>query len=329
MDVVTYTGTASGAVVSTPNMSPDVVWIKDRGNTFNHQLFDTIRGANSALLPNLTSAATNYNSFTSFDSTGFTVPNVNGTGANGNNHVAWTWDAGSSTVTNTDGTVASQVRANPTAGISIVYVTANETTGNGGTVGHGLGKKPEFIIQKNVGATTVWTTQHVGLGGMSGHYIRLNQTIAGANDPGWNISEPTSSVMSIDPGYLEGNTDADVIYYVFAPVEGFSAFGSYTGSTTLPFIYTGFRPRWILFKRTDATNNWFIVDTERDSYNGLESYLSPDLSNAEATAANIADAVSNGFKLRGASNYYGFNATGGTYIYAAFAEHPFKTSRAR
>jgi len=324
MDVALYTGTSSGAVVSTPNMSPDLVWIKDRGNTFNHQLFDTIRGANSALLPNLTSAENNYNSFTSFDSTGFTVPNVNGSGADGNNHVAWTWDAGSSTVSNTDGAITSQVRANPTAGVSVVtWTSASSSTTN--SFGHGLAKTPEFIVMKsrnNIGNNNNWLTYHSALGATK--YLRLNTTDAATTTNIW-VSGPSSSVVNIEAGAWQ---PGDWITYAFAPVEGFSSFGSYTGNGSAdgPFVYTGFRPRTIIYKRTDSTGNWSIWDSARTPYNGANARLFADLSLAEDAFYN-PDYLSNGFKLRSTNS--AANASGGTYVYAAFAEHPFKTSRAR
>jgi hypothetical protein len=336
MDVALYTGTSSGAVVSTPNMSPDLVWIKDRGNTFNHQLFDTIRGANSALLPNLTSAENNYNSFTSFDSTGFTVPNVNGTGANGNNHVAWTWDAGSSTVSNTDGSITSQVRANPTAGFSIVTYTGDGSSPK--TVGHELDVAPYFLIAKNRdSSTTNWQCYHIGAQSSGALQLRLNSTTnANSNVSVWNDTAPTSSVFSIGSG-LNSNTEKFVAY-CFAPVEGFSSFGTYVGdgsSSNGPFVYTGMRPKWIMVKNITTTGgSWVIYDTERDVDNLSTQRLAAN-SDAQENDGTIVsnsttlgfDVLSNGFKLKIAGLNH--NNSGDTYIYAAFAEHPFKTSRAR
>jgi len=323
MDVALYTGTSSGAVVSTPNMSPDLVWIKDRGNTFNHQLFDTIRGVNSALLPNLTSAENNYNSFTSFNPTGFTVPNVNGTGANGNNHVAWTWDAGSSTVSNTDGTITSQVRANPSAGFSVVTYTGTDANA---TVGHGLGITPELLLVKNRTTSFDWAVYHSALGGTK--YLKLNTTDQAVTASGrWSNTDPTTTVFSVGNSTATGNSD-NYVAYCFAPVEGYSAFGSYTGNGSVdgPFVFTNFHPRWVLIKRTDTTSNWTIIDTERQGYNVDNDPLYANLSDIEGTT-DLADILSNGFKLRSAN--VGVNASAGTYIYASFAEQPFSLARAR
>ena len=237
---------------------------------------------------------------------------------------------------NFDGSIISRVRANPAAGFSIVSVTA-DASDHGSTVGHGLNAKPEMIIEKRRDASSNWYVHHSGLGDMSGSYLRLNARNAKATDSTWNISEPTSSVISVDPGYLHSNTNADVIYYLFAPVDGYSAMGSYTGngSTDGPFVYTGtgLRPRWVMIKRINSTGDWILYDTVRSDYNAISKKLYPNQSFAEngnigdTDAKNLLDHLSNGFKLRHTSS--NSNASGSTYIYLAFAENPFKTARAR
>ena len=318
---VTYTGTSSTQSISTPNLSPDVVWIKDRGNIFNHQLFDTIRGVNSSLLTNLTSAENNYNSFTSFDSTGFTVPNVNGTGANGNNHVAWTWEAGGSGSSNTDGSSTSTVSANPTAGFSIVSYTGTMAAA---TVGHGLGVAPDFIITKNRDSSRNWRVQHASLGPTK--YLSLNLSdAAGTASSVWNNTAPTSTVFSVaNDGGSNGNTE-DIIAYCFAEVEGYSKFGSYTGNGNAdgPFVYCGFRPAWIMVKNTTTAQGWYISDNKRDTYNQVNRALFASSNSAESSATTGAsyDFLSNGFKPRTSNN--DSNGSNDVYVFMAFAENPF------
>ena len=237
--------------------------------------------------------------------------------------------------------IASTVRANPAAGFSIVSVTA-DADADGDTVGHGLNAKPEMIIEKNISAASPWYVHHSGLGDMSGSYLRLNGTNAKATDNTWNVSEPTSLVISADPGYLHANTNADVIYYCFAPVDGYSSFGSYTanGSADGPFVFTGMRPKFIMIKASSNAGDmtyasWLIVDSERDTYNVSDAGLFANKASIEGTrgvgsgtAGTWLDILSNGFKIR----YNGTEVNGvssQTYIYAAFAENPFKTARAR
>jgi hypothetical protein len=330
MDVVTYTGTASALSLSTPNMSPDLVWIKRRNNAWYHRLYDSVRGAgtSTALYSNAADAEGSLNSedLDSFDSTGFTVgpaSPANGINATGEPFVAWTWDAGSSTVTNTDGSITSQVRANPSAGFSIVSYTQPS---GAQTVGHGLGVAPVLIITKARNVANDWFTYSLEL--PTTHYLVLHSTGAAVNYGVaiWNNTRPTSTVFSVGAA-LDGN---NYIAYCFAPVEGYSAFGSYTGNGSAdgPFVYTGFRPKWILFKQSSASgNSWYIYDSVRGAYNVVTQRLMPDASVAELTNFNTLDMLSNGWKVRDANSAW--NASGATYIYAAFAEHPFQSARAR
>jgi len=333
MDVALYTGNGSTQTISGLDFSPDLVWIKNRAQTDNHKLLDMVRGATNELESSyLVAEVANADGLTAFNSDGFALGADVEYNTNTEAYVAWTWDAGSSTVTNTDGSITSTVRANPAAGFSIVSVT-EAAHADGSTVGHGLNAKPEMIIEKRTDQSSPWYVQHSGLGDMSGSYLRLNATSAKATDSTWNISEPTSSVISVDPGYLHSNTNADVIYYLFAPVDGYSSIGSYVGNGSLdgPFVYTGFRSRWILHKSisSELYSNWHIYDTARDAYNPVDLELYPNLSNVEGNIpGGDFDILSNGFKVR--TNFSGgWNTSGITYIYVAFAEHPFKTARAR
>jgi len=219
--------------------------------------------------------------------------------------------------------IASTVRANPTAGISIVSYSG---TGSALTVGHGLNAAPEFLIVKNRSSVGSWFVYHKSIGATK--YLNLDTTAAVATGALWGNTDPTSSVVS-SSGASTGSSGQNYVMFAFSPVEGFSAIGSYVGngSTNGPFVYTGFRPAWILYKRKDASgNDWTILDSTRGPTNVIDEYLQASNSNAE-NAHTMFDFLSNGFKPRLTSA--GHNASGGTYVYIAFAEHPFKTARAR
>ena len=332
MDVVTWTGNgASSRDITNLAFNPDLVWVKNRSGGQWHNLIDSVRGASRDLYSNAANAeALNDTSGTvsAFNSNGFTLAagsvDASDVNASGSSYVAWTWDAGSSTVSNTDGSITSSVRANPSAGFSIVGYTC-QSSGTG-TIGHGLGVAPEFIITKQRAGTSFnWTCYHKAIGLQ---YILLNSTAAaGTSSTVWPTAA-TSTVFTQGTGFTSGG---DMSALCFAPVDGYSSFGSYTGNgnTDGPFVYTGFRPRWVMVKCSSAANGWVILDTARDSYNLALSQLIPNLSNAEDTTNNYfrCDLLSNGFKLRTSSSPS--NSSGATYIYAAFAENPFQHARAR
>jgi hypothetical protein len=341
MDVKLYTGNGSTQTISGLGFSPDLVWIKNRttGGS-SHVIQDVVRGATAYLLSNRTDAENTNTSndwFRAFTSDGFTVAASTTGGvatgewnANTTSYVAWTWDAGSSTVTNTDGSISSQVRANASAGFSIVTYTG---TGVNGTVGHGLNVAPRMIISKSRnnanGDAGFWDVYHIGLTSAL-YFLKLNTTDAQtAASTVWNSTAPTSSVYSVGSasGTNAGST-ATYVAYCFSPVVGYSSFGSYTGNGSADgsFVYTSHLPKLILIKRTDTTSNWTILDTSRLGYNVDNNPLFPNLSNAEATT-DLLDITSNGFKLR--STDASVNASGGTYIYASWASSPFNYSRAR
>ena len=242
----------------------------------------------------------------------------------GRTYVAWQWKAGGTAVTNTDGTITSSVSANQTSGFSVVTFTT-QASGTA-TVGHGLsvlGVAPSLIIVKIRSIANAWNTYNKASG--AGNYLQLNTTAAQAADATlWNNTAPTSSVFSLGAPWAGSYT---TVAYCWAPIAGYSAFGSYTGNGSAdgPFIYTGFRPRWIMIKRTDSTSSWYIIDTSINPYNEEKTTLYANLSNAEGTNANFLDGLSNGFKMRES----GVAVNGATYIYAAFAENPFKYANAR
>jgi hypothetical protein len=332
-DVKLYTGNNSTNTISGLGFSPDFVWIKSRSSTYDNRVFDTVRPLNARLFTSATSAevtSTVNDNFVSFNSDGFTLGTAtgpdNGSNQNGSTFVAWTWDAGSSTVTNTQGSITSSVRANATAGFSVVSWSANNAANQ--SIGHGLGVTPAFIIHKNRTTAGNWNCWFTGFS--NDEYINLNGTGAKASTGGglW-YQTPTSSVFYIGftGSAINSGTDA-IISYCFAPVVGYSSFGSYTGngSTDGPFVFTGMRPRWVLVKRTSSTGNWNLFDTSRSDSNLVNKYLLPNDSGAEFTFS-FGDILSNGFKLRDTSADW--NASGSTYVYAAFAEAPINYSRAR
>jgi hypothetical protein len=345
MDATTYTGNGTNprSITNSASFKPDFVWVKTRSVSRNHVLFDSVRGAGSTkgLFSNLTDAeggsagneTSVYGYLSSFNSDGFSTAvgstNNNYYNTNADTYVAWQWQAGQGvTSSNTNGSITSTVSVNATAGFSVVTYTGNGSTG---TVGHGLGVAPSFILVKNRTSTIDnWQVYHSSLGNTQ--RLTLNTTnAADAPSPGmWNSTSPTSSVFSV--GNQTGvNAATTYVAYCWAPVAGFSQFGSYTGngSTDGPFVYTGFRPRYVMFKRTDtggAGFDWYIVDTVRNTYNASGTSLWADLPDAEVSGTFI-DILSNGFKFRGTST--GYNGSGGTYIYACFAENPFKYALAR
>ena len=342
MDVLTWTGNgASSRAITGLNFQPDWVWDKMRSDSYQHAIVDSVRGGNQVLHSNSTSAEdTNwqYGYVSSFDSNGFTIQAGSTSSENWNlnaaTFVAWNWNAGGSTVTNTTGSINSQVRASTTAGFSIVTWTLGST--NNSTIGHGLGVAPSMIIVKNRSAVAQWLVyQSANTSSPATQYLALEATQATTTDSrAWNNTLPTSSVFTIGNAAWWGSSSNNMVAYCFAPIAGYSAFGSYTGngSTDGPFVYTGFRPKYWLIKRTDSSDFWVTDNSVTSPYNLTSKYLLPNTADAEGdTGSNPAgqamDVLSNGFKLRNTNS--GRNASGGTYIYMAFAENPFKYSLAR
>lgn len=337
MAAVTYNGTGSSQTITTsssnsgnnPNgttFQPDWVWVKGRSGATDHALYDAVRGVQLQLESNTTGVETTETTgLTAFTSSGFTTGALAQMNTNTATYVAWEWNAGGSNATNTSGSITSTVRANTSAGFSVVTYTG---TGANATVGHGLGVAPSMIIVKNR-STSDWAVYHKST--TAAGVLWLNLTNAyGAFSAAWNSTEPTSTVFSVGTATATNASSSSThVAYCFAPVTGYSAFGSYTGngSTDGPFVYTGFRPRYVMIKRTDTTSDWTVFDTSRNSYNVSNLRLWANLSDAESSTSSTMDILSNGFKLRTSDAFA--NASGGTYIYACFAENPFKISRAR
>jgi len=322
MDVALYTGNGTSQTISGLGFSPDWVWLKKRSGLADHYLYDQVRGATYRLYSNTTDAeSTSATGLTAFTSDGFSLGSANDVNQSSNTYAAWCWDGGSSTVSNTDGSITSSVRANTTAGFSIVTASPAQTANS---IGHGLGAEPYLIISKSRTVTYDWNVYHKDLG--TGQFLRLNTTATAQSSSGY-WGTVNSTTFGVATGN-NANNSGDMVYYCFAPVEGYSAFGSYTGngSSDGPFVYTGFRPRWVLYKAaTGSAYYWGIYDTERDKSNICSANLAPNASDGEGSYSYL-DILSNGFKPRAAGN---LNESGSTYIYAAFAENPFKKSRAR
>ncbi|MDB4682306.1 hypothetical protein OAE68_01355 [Synechococcus sp. AH-551-A10] len=321
-DTKLYTGTGSALTISNYGFSPDLAWIKCRNATLGHNLVDTVRGANYTLFSNTTGAeSTQTDRLTAFTSDGFTLGTNAAVNTSSNTHVAWAWDAGDSTVSNTDGTITSQVRASAASGFSIVKWTGDQ---NKRTIGHGLNKKPDLIIWKSATYTSNWAVWHSAFA--DNEVIFLNSTAAKAgNSDYFDNSAPTSTVFPVD---AFANKNLTNLAYVFTSVEGYSAFGSYTGNGSAdgPFVYTGHSVAWVMIRRTDAVSEWVIYDVARDTYNIGGRRLYPDLSNLEGqNTSHYIDILSNGFKVRSPAGGM-LNASGEPYIYMSFASNPFASN---
>ena len=320
-------GTAGNAVTFDGNsdMQPDFVWSKRRDSATSNVLKNTSAGGTSDndlhLVSDLTQAESTYAQYRmDFDSDGFTLDGVGDSGFQGigTSMVSWSWKAnGGTTSSNTDGTVTSTVQVNTDAGFSIVTWTTGLLGGNH-SVGHGLGVKPAMFITKSRGGTSSWWTWHQGMAGDTSYVnLQLNTAELTFSDI-WGDGI-TSSVFGYNyPATV--NANQTYIAYCFAEKQGYSKFGNYKGvGSGSPFVYTGFKPALVICKRTDSTNDWGIVDSKRETYNGATKTLFADLTNAESSTYTV-DLLSNGF--RPSSNHSIFNQSGGSYIYMAFAENP-------
>jgi len=319
-----YTGTGSSLGVTGVGFQPDWTWIKGRSGATDHGLYDAVRGVQKQLESNQTGAETTETTgLTAFGSDGFTVGALAQLNTSSATYVAWNWKANGAGSSNTDGTISSTVSANTTSGFSIATYTGNGSSSQ--TVGHGLGVALGMVIIKTKSNSDNWRVWHTSL--TSGQTLTLNST-AGQAAAGFWPSSPSTSVVYLGTDTSVNSNTWTYVMYAFAPVAGYSAFGSYVGngSTDGPFVYTNHRPAFVLIKRTDTTSNWTILDFQREGYNVDNDPLFPNLSNAEGTT-DLADLLSNGFKLR--STDASVNASGGTYIYMSLASNPFKYSLAR
>jgi hypothetical protein len=319
-----YTGTGSSLANTfdgNSDMQPDFVWIKERSGVADHALYDSSRGVEKQLESNTTTAeTTEATGLTAFGSDGFTVGALAQVNTSSDTYVAWGWKAnGGTTSSNTEGNVTNTLQVNQDAGFSISKFTSI-ISGNT-TIGHGLGVTPDVFIVKIASGAGGWWMNHKGLTNQSDRYVGLH-SLQAETTLSWGAA-PTSTLITAAPGFI-GNGTTTVMCYAFAEKQGYSKFGKYTGAGSgSPFVYTGFKPALVICKRTDSTNDWGIVDSKRETYNGATKTLFADLTNAESSTYTV-DLLSNGFKP--SSNHSIFNQSGGSYIYMAFAENPFTTS---
>ena len=330
-----YTGNGSSRSITfdgDEDMQPDWSWFKARSQSYNHALFDSVRGATKLIRSNQNTAEeTHSTTLTAFNSNGFSLGGGDAfTNVNTETYVSWHWKASGSTASNTDGTnITSTVSANTTAGFSIVSYTGSGTISD--TVGHGLGTTPNVVIIKNRDTgTSGWNVHHSSLS--SGYNLQLQATSAQFNSTGQgHIGTVGSSTF----GFVAGSSGNDqvndssekYIAYCFAEKKGFSKFGSYTGNgnTDGTFVYTGFKPAWFIVKKSSASgDSWVIIDSKRFPHNFVDKFIYADESDAESGSAERLDFLSNGIKIRATHSF--INTSGATYIYMAFAENPFVSS---
>jgi len=337
-NTITYTGTGASLANTGVGFQPDWVWIKGRSGATDHGLYDAVRGVQKDLVSNSTAAETTQTTgLTAFGSDGFTVGALAKLNTSAATYVAWNWLGANTTVSNTSGSITSTVSANTTSGFSIVSWTG---TGANGTVGHGLGTTPAIIITKARSAfgSDAWYVVHQKSWGNDGNGLVLNNTAGIYNRvtdlAGTGITAWSSSTFTINQGSASflNNTSIPYIAYCFAEVKGYSKFGSYTGngSTDGTFVYTGFKPAFVMWKCTDNIGeNWCMLDNKRDTFNLSIRRISAESSAVEAVGGGsgtaIFDMLSNGFKHRGSGSVS--NGSGNNYIYMAFSENPFVSSK--
>ena len=324
-----YTGDGSSRSIpldGSEDMQPDWVWIKARSQAYNHAVFDVVRGATKLIRANQTTAEeTHSTTLTAFNSDGFSLGGGDAfTNANTVTYVAWCWKAGGSSSSNSNGSRSSTVSANNDAGFSIVKWTGNNSNT---TVGHGLNAAQSAIITKSFASTKQWAYGGDILNNWN-NYIPLSDTDVSYNDATmWNDTAPTSTVFTVGTSNLT-NSPSDMIGYCFVEKQGFSKFGSYTGNgnTDGVFVYTGFRPAFVMTKRTDGISHWLMKDNKRDSFNVSDTLLVANDNDSESNwgTGRKIDFLSNGFKARSTST--GLNVSGASYIFLAFAESPFVNS---
>ena len=323
-NTVLYTGAGTTQSITGVGFKPDFVWLKARSYaTGSNLLQDIVRGSTKTLFSNATNAETTFvNGLTSFNSDGFSI-GTQGGGFNENTYtyVSWNWLGANTTVSNTQGTITSTVSVNQTSGFSVGTYTGNGT--GGATIGHGLGSVPKWIIVKERSGTNQWLVYHVSNGATK--YMILETTGAvGTASTIWNDTTPTTNLFTVGSSSSVNGSGLTYVFYAFSEIKGYSKIGSYVGngSTDGTFVYTGFKPAFVIRKDSSNVSDWRIDDSKRDGYNFIPFTLFPNYDSAETTSSGYyVDLLSNGFKCRGVSANQ--NTSSGTYIYMAFAENPF------
>ena len=325
MNTKLYTGNgASSHAITGVGFQPDLTWNKNRSSAVNHALTDAVRGTPKRLMSNTTDAEINQTTgLLSFNSDGFTVGSDSGYNGNGNSICSWNWKANGAGSANTDGSTATTVSVNTTAGFSIGTYTGTSAVA---TMGHGLGAVPGMIIVKNLSSgTRKWAVWHQDLSSAS-KYLSLNETSAELNDSAvWNNTLPTNLVFSSAGSGEVNQGSQNFVFYAFTGKQGYSKFGSYVGnaSTDGTFVYTGFKPAFVMMKNTSnaTSSDWLILDNKRNTFNPESNRLNANTTSTDTSATWVnTDFLSNGFKLKTSDET--INESGNTFIYMAFAEAP-------
>ena len=324
-------GTNAITLDGNSDMQPDFMWHKEQNDTNGWHQFDSSRGAAKYLATQSTAAEGTYSGYlNSFDSNGFTAgPGDSSMNSSGTAQCSWMWHCnGGTTSSNTDGSITSTVQVNQDAGFSIVTWAGTASTA---TIGHGLGVAPKVVIirARDKGVPTSWIVFHKDGSTSDDDYFILQGTFAKNSQAGlFNNQYPSSTVFGVANDFWVNSASTNYLAYCFAEKQGYSKFGKYigNGNGNGPFVYTGFKPAFVMVKRSDSAGSWFILDTKRSPSNLADLYLSPNANSAESNylSAFQTDIVSNGFKLR--TSYSETNTSGASYIYMAFAENPFVTS---
>ena len=324
----TYTGTGSTNAITGLGFQPDWVWIKERGGANNHMVFDSTRGASKYLSSNTSGdEGTDSATMNTFGSDGFTVGTDGKVNASSDTYVAWNWRAnGGTTSSNTNGSITSTVQVDPSGSFSIVTYTGTESSA---TIGHGLSSAPQCVLVKCRDFDRNWAGLFVNGSGNTKSMILNSDANADTSSGYWNNTDPTSTVFSIGGGTETNKSGKLFVAYCFANCEGYIKSGTYVGNGNADgtFVYTGFKPAWVMVKNTSATEAWVVADNGRSPFNVVDEILKPNNSNAEATGSTYyCDFLSNGFKPR--TTWEGWNQTN-TFVYLAFAENPFQFATAR
>ena len=317
-----YTGNGSTQSITGVGFQPDWSWFKVRSEVGSHRLVDAVRGNTKYLFSNGDDAeATVTTNVTSFDSDGFSLGNGS-INENTRTYASWNWLASNTTASNTDGSITSTISANTTSGFSIVSYSGGGSFGD--TVGHGLGSVPAMIIVKCTSASSDWYIWQKNMGANDNQFMAFNSSAlqtSGATI--FDVSAMSSTTFTLGTNIDVNGSGRTFVAYCFADVKGFSKFGSYVGNGNADgtFVYTGFKPAFIIVKRLNNTQSWYMLDNKRNTFNPEDKYLVTDNSNEESTFT-FCDFLSNGFKARVDNTGTGFNFSGDTYIYMAFAEEP-------
>ena len=339
--VTTYTGTGASQTVTNEgnsDLQPDLLWIKNRGAGYAHALFDSNRGLGSSN-PNMFETNTNVaennnqNWISAVGTDSFTLGvSEHNISNSGSTYVAWQWKAaGGTTASNTDGDLTSTTQVNSTAGFSIVTYTGKDPI-EPLDVGHGLGEVPHVIIVKNRDRSASWAVYHKELTSPAeNRYLQLNTTNAeSANSTFWRNEAPTTTVVKTGENSSVNVANEELVMYCWVERQGYSKFGKYIGNgnsgNTGAFVFTGFKPNFVMLRETGNSNSWWMFDTKRDPFNTADARFAANSSDAEATGSftDVVNFLSNGFKIKNSDSAW--NRSGGTYIYMAFAENPFVTS---